>query len=402
MKKRVLFLMSDTGGGHRAAAEAIRDALYWQYGEHTVQVELVDVFRDYSPVPLKFMPEFYPIWINHSKSSWGAGYNFSNTRRRAQILSTTLYATLESGLKRMLREHPSDVIVSVHSVLTRPAMKALQNRAYRPPFVVVVTDLVSTHHLWYDHRAERCLVPTQAAYQRGLDAGLLASQLRVTGLPVHPRFIHSLTDKASARQHLGWDPNLPAILLVGGGDGMGPVYRTARTIDEARLNCQLIIVAGRNNSLRRQLSEHSWNQPTQVYGFRGDMPILMAATDVLVSKAGPATITEAGIAGLPVILYDAIPGQETGNVDHVVQNDVGVFAPTPEEITAALRTWLDEGPEGLHSRSERARQISRPNAVFDIAAEIWQYAHQKPIAIPKREIWKEVAADASRLLSKEF
>ena len=85
MKKRVLILMSDTGGGHRAAAEAIRDALYWQYGDAAIEAELVDVFREYSPVPLKYMPEIYPMWVNHSKSSWGAGYNFSNTQRRARI-----------------------------------------------------------------------------------------------------------------------------------------------------------------------------------------------------------------------------------------------------------------------------------------------------------------------------
>jgi 1,2-diacylglycerol 3-beta-galactosyltransferase len=301
----------------------------------------------------------------------------------------------------MLREHPADVIVSVHSVMTRPAMKALMSQPYRPPFVVVVTDLVSTHHLWYDRRVERCLVPTRPAYVRGQEAGLLSNQMRITGLPVHPRFVRGLTDKASARTSLNWDPNLPAVLLIGGGEGMGPLYKTALTINDQRLKCQLVIVAGRNETLKKQLEAQDWNQPTLIYGFRSDMPVLMAATDILVSKAGPATITEAGIAGLPVILYDAIPGQETGNVEHVVSNDVGVFAPTAEDIAKTLTAWLAEGPAGLRKRSERAKSISRPNAVFDIAEEIWHYAQQNPIAIPKRELWKEVA-DATRLLTKEF
>ena len=312
-----------------------------------------------------------------------------------------MYATIETGLKRMLREHPADVIVSVHSVLTRPAMKALMSRPYRPPFVVVVTDLVSTHHLWYDRRADRCLVPTRPAYHRGLEAGLLPTQLRITGLPVHPRFVHGLTDKTSARTQLDWDAELPAITLIGGGDGMGPVYKTARTIDKQGLKCQLVIIAGRNDTLRRQLQEQTWNQPTMIYGFRDDIPVVMAATDILVTKAGPATITEAGIAGLPVILYDAIPGQETGNVEYVVQNDIGVFAPTPQEITDTLIKWLAEGPEGLRARSERARHISRPNAVSDIAGEIWHYAHEEPIATYKRELWKEVA-DVTRHLTRDF
>ena len=405
MTKKVLILMSDTGGGHRAAAEAIRDALYLQHGQSAVQVELVDVFREYSPPPWKYMPEFYPWWINHNKSSWGKGYDLSNTRRRAHILSSTMYPTIERGLKRMFREHPADVVVSVHSVLTRPAMRALTRFEKRPPFVVVVTDLVSTHHFWYDKRCERCLVPTEAAYARGLESGLEPEQLHNTGLPVHPRFVRGLRDKAEARNLLGWRPDLPAVLLVGGGEGMGPIYKTARAIDAQRLNCQLIVIAGHNRQLKADLEACHWNQPTIIYPFVKDMPTLMAATDILVTKAGPATITEACIAGVPMILYDAIPGQETGNVDYVVEQQVGVFAPSPQAVSDAVAGWLAQGPAALQVRSDRARAIARPNAVFDIADEIWQYAHTEPIATHRQELWKYISQttrDLTQNITKEI
>lgn len=397
MKKRVLILMSDTGGGHRAAAEAIRDALYLKQGENAVKVELVDVFRDYSPVPFKYMPEFYPWWINRSKSSWGVGYNISNTRRRAKILSQGMYVTLESGLKRMLREHPADVVVSVHSVLTHPAMSALLSFEQRPPFIVVVTDLVSTHHFWYDKNCERCLVPTEAAYERGLKSGLSPEQMRVTGLPVHYRFAEGLTDKASARQSLGWDPNLPAVLMVGGGEGMGPIYQTARAINGRRLKCQLIIIAGHNKSLKENLEACYWNQPTKVYPFVRNMPTLMAAADILVTKAGPATISEACIAGVPMIIYDAIPGQETGNVDFVTENQAGIFAPSPYGVADALSAWLAEGAAGLKRRSENARRLARPDAVFEISEEVWQYAHYGMIPTNRRKLLADVAERAKEL-----
>jgi 1,2-diacylglycerol 3-beta-galactosyltransferase len=401
LKKRVLILMSDTGGGHRAAAEAIRDALYMRYGQDAVMVDMVDVFREYSPVPLKYAPELYPRWINRSKKSWGMSYKLSDTAQSARLISTTLYATIENGLKRMLREHPADVIVCVHSMITRPAMKALMSKSHRPPFIVVVTDLVTTHHLWYEKRVDRCLVPTQPAYMRGLALGLKPQQLRVTGLPVHPRFIRGLTTKAEARITLGWDADLPAVLLVGGGDGMGPVFRTAQAINQRRLKCQLTIIAGRNESLRQQLEACSWNQPTRIYGFRTDMPVVLAATDIVVTKAGPATITESCIAGVPMILYDAIPGQETGNVEIVVSNDVGVFAPTPQEIGDVLAKWLAERPEGLQRRSDRARALGRPNAVFDIAEEVWNYAHTDPVPTNRLNLWKNMRR-ARRVWSKEL
>jgi len=398
--KRVLILMSDTGGGHRAAAEAIRAALYRVPGRDALTVRLVDVFRDYSPVPFRYLPEIYPWWVNHNRQSWGAGYRLSNTRRRARILSTTLFHTLEPGLKRLLREHPADVIVCVHSALARPTMKAMQSLPGRAPFVVVVTDLVSTHHMWYERRAERTLVPTAAALARGFEGGLTEQQLRLTGLPVHPDFIDRLTDQASARAALGLDQRLPAVLLVGGVDGMGPVYRTALAINARRLPCQLLIIAGRNEALRRRLQAIAWQPPTQVYGFRHDMPVVLSATDILVTKAGPATISEACIVGRPLILYDAIPGQETGNVDWVVEHGIGVFTPDPREIGATLGAWLAEGPEGLQRRAQRARAQARPNAVFEIAAEIWQQAQQGPRATrgrPLRHGIGELAAATRRL-----
>src|SRR5215468_6584972 len=242
--KRILILFSDTGGGHRAAAEAIRDALLIRH-PNEVRIEMVDVFRYYSPFPFKYMPEMYPWVINRSKSSWAMGYKLTNSQQSVKIISRGMYVSIEKGLMRMFREHPADVVVSVHSVLTRPAMESLLKSDKRPPFLTVVTDLVSTHMFWFDRRVDRCLVPTEAAYEYGLEGGLKPDQLRVTGLPVHPLFAERLKDKATARKELGWDATLPTILMVGGGEGMGPIYTTARTLNALRLKCQLVIIAGR-------------------------------------------------------------------------------------------------------------------------------------------------------------
>jgi 1,2-diacylglycerol 3-beta-galactosyltransferase len=311
-----------------------------------------------------------------------------------------MYVSIEQGLLRMLHDHPADVIVSVHSLLTRPSMDALLQFEKRPPFMVVVTDLVTTHAFWYDKRVDRCLVPTEPALERGLESGLKPEQMRVTGLPVHPHFAQRLTDKASARKELGWDAELPAILMVGGGEGMGPMYQTAKAINDRKLSCQLVIIAGRNQALKSKLDTAAWNQPTHIYPFVTNMPVLMAAADILVSKAGPATISEACIAGLPAILYDAIPGQETGNVNYLVENRAGLFAPSPDEAAEAVERWLAGGSQGLKRLSENARRLGHPNAVWDIADEVWEYAQKPPIPTNRRnrlvDISKLVAARPRR------
>jgi 1,2-diacylglycerol 3-beta-galactosyltransferase len=379
--RRILFLFSDTGGGHRAAAEAVIAALEEKYGA-SVRCELIDVFRAYSPAPFKYAPELYPIWIKRGRLMWTLGYHMSDRRgqpRMVTFLVRSIWRKFKQGLDRLFKDHPSDLIVSVHPLFNTLAMVSLRPMPQRPPFVTIVTDLVSTHAFWFNRNVERILVPTEPAYERGLKFGIAPEKMRITGLPVHPRFASSLLSKSDARAKLGWDDNLTTILLVGGGDGMGPLYHIARRINALKLPCQLAIVAGRNEDLRNNLQQVQWNQPTHIYGFVTNMPELMAGADILVTKAGPGTISEACMAGLPMIISDHIPGQEYGNVSYIREHNAGVYARGPQRVAQAVQQWLTEPPEELQKRAENARRLARPNAVWEIADELWHYANQPPV-----------------------
>jgi 1,2-diacylglycerol 3-beta-galactosyltransferase len=155
-------------------------------------------------------------------------------------------------------------------------------------------------------------------------------------------------------------------LIVGGGDGMGPLAKTARAIDESGLRLGMAIVCGRNEKLQADLIAHAWENPTFIYGFTNDMPDLMRAADIIVTKAGPGTITEALNAGLPVVLYSKIAGQEDGNVDFVVSEGAGVWAPKPQYVVRALTRWLSR-PEEKRAAIEAARRAARPDAARRIA-----------------------------------
>lgn len=377
--KRVIFLMSDTGAGHRAAADAIRAAMDQRYPGQYVYT-LVDVYRRYTPFPFTHLPEIYPRWVKWAGPTWGWGYRFTNHRHRGDLLMAVLHRLWRDGVRRMVREHPADVIVSVHALFSRPIMRAL-NQVYRtrPPFVTVVTDLISTHAFWYEPAVERCLVPTSAAYKRGLQYGLSPAQLRLTGMPVHPHFTGGLRNQGTARQCLGMHPTLPAVLLAGGGDGMGPVYAIARELNRRRLPAQLVIIAGRNRALQQQLQAVHWNQPTLIYPFVNNMPDLMAAADMIVTKAGPTTVSEACIAGLPVVLSGAVPGQEDGTADYIVAHHAGAYAPGPQRVAETVAAWLSEGPDGLARRAAHARNLGRPDAIWAIADEIHQQAQRGPV-----------------------
>ena len=140
-------------------------------------------------------------------------------------------------------------------------------------------------------------------------------------------------------------------------------------MDEAGLDIVLAVIAGRNEALRNSLENADLKTPAFIYGFVENMPDLMNAADILLSKAGPGTISEAFIAGLPIILYSKMPGQENGNVDYVLNENAGVWAPSPEEILATLRHWIDN-PEALAEMAAISKSLAMPDASYTIAQRI--------------------------------
>jgi len=379
--KKVLFLFSDTGGGHRSAFQAIQDAMKIRYGD-AVDFDAVDVLRE-CKWPLNKQPELYPRVVNTSKFLWALVYHSFDGKRRTGLARQLIYRNNRRILRRIVAEHPADVVVCTHSVIGNPSFRAFLTLDERPPFLTVVTDLVTTPSFWYDPRVDYCFVPTESAYRRGLRLGMSPSQMQITGLPVNPHFINSMTTKEAARAEFSFDPHLPAVLLVAGGEGMGTSQKMVEALDAEPLEAQLVVICGRNEKLKTRLVNRVWKNRNHIFGFvsnHREMPRIMAASDIIVTKAGPSTISEAAIAGLPMIISDRIPGQETGNVRLVTENRAGVYLPKPEKVAERIREWLDEGPEMLQQRAANAKKIARPDAVWDIASAVWDWANRPKFA----------------------
>jgi 1,2-diacylglycerol 3-beta-galactosyltransferase len=236
----------------------------------------------------------------------------------------------------------------------------------RPYFITVVTDMVTAHAFWYSRQVDLCLVPTEEARRRALLLGLEPDQVQVVGLPVADRFCKPPGDRSTLRAHFGWPQDRPLILLVGGGEGMGPLEEVACALSDANLPVSLVIITGRNQRLKRRMEAQRWAMPTYIYGFVSEMPDFMRAADILVTKAGPGTISEALNAGLPMVLYSRLPGQEDGNVKYVVSQRAGIWAPKTEQIVEAIRNWLDY-PEQYNQAMTACKQLARPEAARTIA-----------------------------------
>ncbi len=374
-KPHIVFYFSDTGGGHRSAAEAIIEAIDLEY-KNKVTIEMVDFFKDYAPPPFNRAADMYPYMVKAPRL-WGASFHATDGRTQARFITTTMWPIARQAAKALVRSHPGDLIVTVHPFANSFALKALGNN--RPPFITVVTDMVTTHALWYDRRADRILVPTENARQRALKYKMPEEKVQVVGLPVADRYCKPKGRKSILRKKLGWPVDKPIVLIVGGGEGMGPLEKTAREIDASGLDVGLVIVCGRNQKLKASLEAETWDNPAVIYGFTRDMPDFMRASDFIVTKAGPGTIAEALNAELPIILYSKLPGQEDGNVTFVQEEGAGVWAPTPQEVVRALTRWISR-PAEKQKIIENCRRAGRPEAARTIAGIIGETLRLKPPA----------------------
>jgi 1,2-diacylglycerol 3-beta-galactosyltransferase len=365
--------MADTGGGHRSCAEAVLESLRRRNLEDC-QFEMVDILGGYAPFPINKLDALYPSMVRFSQVTWEPGYRLTNTPERARLLMRTAWPIAQKTAREVLVSHPADLIVSFHPLYNYAMLWAKEKEKNDTPMATVVTDMASIHALWCAPGMVRYMVPTEQAARLANGYGVSRDKIDITGLPISRRFAELAgRPKPDVRRNLDLEPDLPTVLLMGGGQGLGRIYPIARALASTKLDFQLVIVAGRNPTLKLQLQLANWKIPVRIFGFTREIPVLMAASDILVSKAGPSTVAESFAMGLPMIVSGYIPGQEDGNVKVVVRGKAGVYAPKPKLIAQTLREWLAQGSHALTEYSEAARKLGRPYAadrVADIVCEL--------------------------------
>lgn len=215
--------------------------------------------------------------------------------------------------------------------------------------------------------------------------------------------------KPTIRESLGL-LDLPTVLIVGGGDGMGGIVSQAQAVGVKLQNLavsksgdglvyQMVVVCGNNKAAQSTLSppQTNWgeNIEVKVQGFVNNMDEYMRASDILVTKAGPGTIAEASICGLPCILSSFLPGQEEGNVPYVEENGFGCYKGNVDGIADTVQEWL-ASPAMLEQMRVNALEASRPDATLDIARDLADMVYMRKEELKKAGASKkEVAAAAA-------
>lgn len=365
MKKKILYLFSDTGGGHRSAATAIMRAVE-HLRKDAYSQEMADVFADCSGFLNVFAKLYAPV-IKYSPKLWGQLYYWLDDERKLERLEQMSRPFVLKELTKLILNKMPEIIVSVHPLVNHLTVKAIRESGLKIPFIVVITDPVTLHRVWITPEIDLCIVATPEAKKLAIRYGMPEKKIKVIGMPIDPKFFL----KVKAKDKL--NPKLFTILLMGGGEGAGKMNKIIEEFDRTRFDGQLIVIAGRNKRLEAWLRRRAagFDFPLRIFGFTDKVHELMAESDLIITKAGPGTIAEALAMSLPLIITSWLPGQEEGNVEFVVRENIGRVSKDPRRVVE-LVDEIRETSE-FEEMKKNIKRVSRPQAALEIARQIFSY-----------------------------
>jgi processive 1,2-diacylglycerol beta-glucosyltransferase len=372
---RILIATATAGGGHLAAAAALLEA--WRALRPEDVVEQVDVVKFFSPLHRKIHADGYVQIVEHAPELWGMMFGKTDNPRVAQRLNRLKRAFPSTSRARFLRhaeQFRPDAVLCTHYLpletlgAPRTQPRTLVNRkahSREPVIVSIVTDF-EAHALWMEPCVDLYCVAAEETRARLIARGAAAENVVATGIPIASKFSQRPEPKM-VRKALGLRDDLPTLLILSGGFGMGPVAEIVGELDKVSHPFQAVVVTGRNEALRRELAAQDRTHPTHVLGFASNMHELMAVSDLIITKPGGLTTSEVLAMGKPLMIVNPIPGQEAANSDFLLERGAAAKVNRVEDLPYRLEQLL-EGKR-LIELARTAKALGRPNAARDICLE---------------------------------
>jgi 1,2-diacylglycerol 3-beta-galactosyltransferase len=398
----LLFLVGDTGGGHRSAARAVAQAVEASWAGRFTPVICDPLLGPGAPLRLRWVVGLYGPAIRLTPWLWGLLWHGFSSPRALEWFRRTLLSPAYRSVADAVAAHQPAAIVAFHPMTAGPAVRARDSGAPQVPVVTVITDLITAHLSWRDAAVDQVIVPSSAIAERCALDGMPAERYVEIGLPVAAEFAgHPLRpgQRESLRRALGLHEHRFLVVLTGGAEGSGGIYQRALALLEAFEDIDVAVICGRNRRLEQRLGRRAGRAGGRltVLGFVDNMADWMRCADVLVGKAGPGTIAEATCCAAPLVLTSWVPGQEAGNAEFVVSAGAGRYAPRPRDLVAEV-DWLRRNPADLAAMRAASAALSRPGAAADIAGLLARLADPGGVADEVAEP-RPVRQDGSELPS---
>jgi processive 1,2-diacylglycerol beta-glucosyltransferase len=367
---KILLLHASAGAGHRRAAEALAKAFH--EARPDAEVKVCDILDYTAGIFRKTYSEGYLDLVRKAPELWGYLYSEADrkgdVRWRQEIRSIFNKMNTLSFLK-FYKEFDPDIAVCTHFMPLQLLTRASRRRKRHAKVYCVVTDF-AVHALWILEHTDTYYVAMEEAKRHLVRRGQPMDQVKVTGIPIDPVFQKSQS-KAGALEALGLPDDLPVVLLLSGGFGVGPTLDLIRAFGQEEPVCRLVVVAGANAAMKREAEAlaATIRTPVVVHGFVANIHVMMDACDLVISKPGGLTTSEVLAKGRPMLVINPIPGQEQRNCETVLEAGAAARLFEVEDAYFKVKSLLADRAR-LQHMGERARAMGHPGAAATIVADI--------------------------------
>lgn len=360
MSKKILILSEAIGSGHTKAAEALMQGI--SHLAPSINTKIVEVGQTLHPLTTKLLLNSYLKIVIRSPSLWRKMYEYKQNKPLTQLKKFMIYQLFHRNIEILLDQENPHLIICTHP-FTSSSVSRLKRMGY--PFVLctVITDF-HVHGAWVHSEVDVYLVSNEYVYNQLINMGIPKSRIMVTGLPIRSNFWVK-HNKQEIRKKLKLK-NIPTVILMGGGLGLGGIQQIAHALLKWKEKIQVIICTGNNETLRSSLLRDTMFHHPHFYilGFVDLIDEWMDAADLLITKPGGLTCFEALSKGLPMYIYQPIPGHEEKNCDFLVNNYLANKIDDINKIDKLIENLLfsSKEMEFLHNKMREFQQKIDPLA----------------------------------------
>ncbi len=363
---KILILTASIGSGHIKAAEAVETELRRLLPDS--EITTVDFMARRISCIHWFMKEFYLAMLAFVPNLYDVFYKLSGESSGGTLIQNAFARVMMPAMKRLVRRYEPDLVLCTHPFPEGAAslLRRRHDESYR--LAAVMTDY-SLHQIWLYPSVDRYYMATEDMRMGMIGHGFSVDTLEVSGIPV-ASVLKEMQDKEPMRRALAIPEGQPAVLLMGGGLGLGGIEANLRDLEQIEKRMTILVVAGRNQRLMERVQDMAGTSHHQVlvWGYTDKVHLLMRAADLLITKPGALTISEAFVLGLPMLLHDPIPGPETENAIYATQHGAALWLHPREDLARAVETLLHG--DSLMAMRRAAIACARPDAASAIAENL--------------------------------
>lgn len=386
---KIMILTAATGGGHMRAASAI-DEYIRNNTEH--EAVTVDALKSVGWLLDKTVCDSYLFMARKAPSLFGMLYKSTNKQNAFSGLVPKLSSAFSHMLLETINRHQPDAIISTHPFAAEMVSSLKDLGDVSVPLICLITDY-GLHRAWVAPDVDGYVVASENMVDELVSIGVEKSKIHPFGIPVHGVFFRQ-SDKNQILEEMGFGPSVPTILLMAGSFGVTHIIKLYQDLIGTGVPMQLIIITGNNQKLydafEKELAEEKTDIPTKLLFFTKEVDKYMHAADLLITKPGGLTVSEALACNLPMAVFDAIPGQEEDNAKFLSMHDMGIQIGKNANF-AEIISELITGKEKLKTMRENCAGFDTSNSVHSMLELLeslsTEYESMKTaIGVPERSV----------------